>query len=70
MRAEVFFSIRNFNFDSLQFALIYIEIFHSLNRQNNISDLPEVGKLKCLPMLRALVLLGRYYKKNVTYKSI
>jgi hypothetical protein len=31
-----------------------------LFRGNNISDIKEVQKLKCLPLLRALVLMGKW----------
>ncbi len=36
----------------------FISSLFVCHRQNNISELTEVAKLKCLPMLRALVLLG------------
>ena len=38
---------------------IAIKIFiFSFHRGNNVSDMKEVAKLKCLPLLRALLLMG------------
>ena len=51
-------SYESFLISQFEFELEY-EIFLYF-RQNNISELSEVTKLKCLPMLRALVLLGKF----------
>ena len=39
-------------------------VFNYFLRGNNISDIKEVQKLKCLPLLRALVLMGKNTTKD------
>ena len=39
-------------------AIIFLAFF--LHRGNNITDIKEVEKLKCLPLIRALLLMGNY----------
>ena len=39
-------------------AIIFLSFV--LHRGNNITDIKEVEKLKCLPLIRALLLMGNY----------
>jgi hypothetical protein len=58
--------MKQLQYVNLRFVLkeIYIYIYISIYSANNVTDPEELKKLAVLPMLRALVLLGKIIQKQ------